>query len=133
MDHLVADPQWLLTVVEAPLIAALVWILHSLRRTLPDPLQGEPGASPPPPERGSETVAALSRAREELAAFKLEVARTYVPLSLIRDVDSRLSRQLLRIEAKLDEVARTAAAAAGAITGQALGRDEPRHGPDTLP
>ncbi len=61
---------------------------------------------------------ALSRAREELAAFKLEVARTYVPLSLIRDVDSRLSRQLLRIEAKLDEVARTAAAA-GAIAGHA--------------
>jgi hypothetical protein len=46
MDHLVADPQWLLTVVEAPLIAALVWILHSLRRTLPDPLQRPPALPP---------------------------------------------------------------------------------------
>jgi hypothetical protein len=105
IDNILAfDPQLLLTAVEAPLVALLAWLLHSLRRALPDPLHTEPGAAP-------DAASALSRAREELAAFKLEVARTYVPLSLIRDVDSRLSRQLLRIEAKLDEVARQAAAA----------------------
>ncbi|MEI6162156.1 MAG: hypothetical protein WCP77_20155, partial [Roseococcus sp.] len=48
----------------------------------------------------------LSRTRDELAAFKLEVARTYVPLSLIRDVDRRLSEQLLRIEDKLENIRR---------------------------
>ena len=41
-----------------------------------------------------------------IAEFKLDVARTYVPLSLIRDVDRRLSQALLRIEEKLDEAAR---------------------------
>ena len=49
---------------------------------------------------------AVSRARDELAEFKLEVARTYVPLSLIRDVDQRLSSHLLRIEGKLEGLRR---------------------------
>ena len=49
---------------------------------------------------------AVSRARDELAEFKLEVARTYVPLSLIRDVDQRLSSHLLRIEGKLEGLGR---------------------------
>ena len=53
--------------------------------------------------RGSEAV---SRARDELAEFKLEVARTYVQLSLIRDVDQRLSSHLLRIESKLEGLRR---------------------------
>lgn len=39
---------------------------------------------------------------DDLAAFKLEVARTYVPLSLIRDMDRRLSQHLLRIEGKIE-------------------------------
>jgi hypothetical protein len=50
---------------------------------------------------------AVSRARDELAEFKLEVARTYVPLSLIRDVDQRLSSHLLRIEGKLEGLRRS--------------------------
>ena len=48
----------------------------------------------------------VTRTRDELAEFKLEVARAYVPLSLIRDVDRRLSQHLLRIEEKLEEVKR---------------------------
>ena len=48
----------------------------------------------------------MSRTRDELAEFKLEVARTYVPLSLIRDVDQRLSSHLLRIEGKLEGLRR---------------------------
>jgi hypothetical protein len=45
------------------------------------------------------------------------VARSYVPLSLIRDLDARLSLQLVRIEEKLEEVSRAATAAA-AVSGQ---------------
>ena len=49
---------------------------------------------------------AVGRTRQDQADFKPEVARTYVPLSLIRDVDRRLSQHLLRIEEKLEEVKR---------------------------
>ena len=48
----------------------------------------------------------MSRTREDLADFKLEVARTYVPLSLIRDLDQRVSSHLLRIEGKLEGLRR---------------------------
>ncbi|MGG5812461.1 hypothetical protein [Falsiroseomonas sp. CW058] len=92
---------------DAPLALALLWMVVQLRRDLAarqDPPPSAPGAPP----------------RDELAEFKLEVARTYVPLSLIRDLDSRLSLQLIRIEEKLDEVSR-AATAAQAVSGHALG------------
>jgi hypothetical protein len=45
----------------------------------------------------------------------LEVARTYVPLSLIRDLDRRISDHLVRIEEKLEDVSRTGIAAAQAV------------------
>ncbi|WP_159996632.1 hypothetical protein [Roseomonas sp. 18066] len=111
------EPQNLATtlaaVAQTPMLALLFWMMHGLRRHLHD----RPEEAAPPPDAG-----ALSRTRDELAAFKLEVARTYVPLSLIRDVDQRLSRQLLRIEEKLDAVARAATAA------QALQAAQPMRG-----
>jgi hypothetical protein len=97
-------PQILNALADAPLAALMLWMLHNLRREL----QQRPEAPPP-----------AAPSRNELADFKLEVARTYVPLSLIRDLDSRLSLQLLRIEEKLDEVSR-AATTATAIAGQAM-------------
>jgi hypothetical protein len=99
------EPQTLATtltaVAQAPVLALLFWMMHGLRRQLHDR----------PEEAAAPDSGALARTRDELAAFKLEVARTYVPLSLIRDVDQRLSRQLLRIEEKLDAVARAATVA----------------------
>jgi hypothetical protein len=90
------DLAWWVTAVEAPIVGALFWMIHGLRRDIDERIsRGD--------QRDSE---ALHRTREDLAEFKLEVARTYVPLSLIREVDRRLSQQLLRIEEKLDEVAR---------------------------
>ena len=86
------EPTWWITAVEAPIVAALFWMIHGLRRDLHERIDRSD-------ERESEAV---SRTREDLSEFKLEVARTYVPLSLIRDVDRRLSGHLLRIEAKLD-------------------------------
>lgn len=92
------DPSWWITAVEAPILGALFYMLHGLRKDLHDRI-----------DRGSERESdALHRTRDDLAEFKLEVARTYVPLSLIRDVDRRLSQHLLRIEQKLEEVARDA-------------------------
>ncbi len=92
------DPAflWWIMIVEAPMIASLYWFLHTIKRDLDRPtLKGD-----------SQLSDALSRTRDELAGFKLEVARTYVPLSLIRDVDRRLTEHLLRIEEKLEDVRR---------------------------
>ncbi|WP_159349964.1 hypothetical protein [Roseomonas harenae] len=99
------DPQWIAAAVETPFMAVLAWMLHSLRRSI---AQGE--AHQPEREAAdhSQQQAALERTRDDLAAFKLEVARTYVPLSLIRDVDGRLTAHLIRIEQKLDEATRAA-------------------------
>lgn len=97
------DTQVLTQLAQTPLVAAMIWLIYMLRRELAERLAPrEPG---PPPD-------ALARTREDLSAFKVEVARTYVPLSLIRDVDQRLTQHLLRIEEKLDEVSRSAAATA---------------------
>jgi hypothetical protein len=95
------ETTWWITAVEAPIVAALFWMIHGLRKDLHDRIDRSD-------ERENEAV---GRTREDLAAFKLEVARTYVPLSLIREVDRRLSAQLLRIEEKLEAVGRAAAAA----------------------
>ena len=100
-------PQLLAAAADAPLAMLVLWMIHMLRRELQARQDPPPAAPPPHP------------ARDDLTEFKLEVARTYVPLSLIRDLDSRLSLHLVRIEEKLDEVSRAATAAA-AISGQAI-------------
>ena len=43
--------------------------------------------------------------REGLAAFKLEVAKTYASVTEMRELEARLVGHLLRIEAKLDSTA----------------------------
>jgi hypothetical protein len=102
---------------DAPMALALLWIVLHLRRD--QAAREVPPAPPADAGRGAEA------AREELAAFKLEVARTYVPLSLIRDLDARLTQQLARLEEKLDEVSRAATAAAAVsghrVSGRSIG------------
>lgn len=44
--------------------------------------------------------------REALAEFKLHVAKNYVPVTYLKDVETRLTDHLLRIEKKLDETGR---------------------------
>lgn len=100
-------PALVSALADAPLALVLLWLVVQLRRDLA--ARPEPPHATPPPSSDS--------AREELSAFKLEVARTYVPLSLIRDLDARLTRQLGRLEEKLDEVSRAATAAA-AVSAQ---------------
>jgi hypothetical protein len=94
MEPFPADLAGWLDALEAPVIAALFWMLHAFRRDFDKRV-----------EHGDLRVAGgLERTREDLAGFKLEVARTYVPLSVIRDVDQRLSEQLRRIEDRLEEM-----------------------------
>ncbi len=90
------EATWWITAVEAPIVAALFWMVHGLRKDLLERIDRSD-------QRESDVV---TRTRDELANFKLEVARTYVPLSLIRDVDRRLSQHLLRIEEKIEEMNR---------------------------
>lgn len=118
MNPLDLEPQALATAAQAPALVLLAWVLRGFRRG------GEDRACEPEPPRPDHD--ALARTRDELAAFKLEVARTYVPLSLIRDVDQRLSRQLLRIEEKLDAATRAATAAAALQSAQRGWRSEDR-------
>jgi len=103
-------PPIVAALADAPLALVLVWMLFNLRREVASRAEPPPVAPPAAPP---------DSAREELAAFKLEVARTYVPLSLIRDLDARLTQQLARLEEKLDEVSRAATAAA-ALSAQHL-------------
>ncbi|PHK95872.1 hypothetical protein CR162_05915 [Pseudoroseomonas rhizosphaerae] len=127
MNPLDLEPQTLATAAQAPILVLLAWMLRGLRRGAEERC-GEDAARPDPgaPPRMRHDPDALSRTRDELAAFKLEVARTYVPLSLIRDVDQRLSRQLLRIEEKLDAATRAATAAAALQSAQRGWRSEDR-------
>ena len=90
------EPTWWISVIEVPVVAALFRMMYSLKQDNKNRI-----------ERGdTRDSEAVSRARDELAEFKLEVARTHVPLSLIRDVDQRLSSHLLRIEGKLEGLRR---------------------------
>jgi len=96
MDPINPSSLLWINAAQAPVIAGLYWLLHGIKRDLDKRI-----------DRGDlRQHDGLSRTRDELAAFKLEVARTYVPLSLIRDVDRRLSEQLLRIETKLEDLRR---------------------------
>ena len=96
MDPVNPNSLLWISAAQTPALAGLYWLLHALRRDLDSRI-----------EVGDlRQLDGLSRTRDELAAFKLEVARTYVPLSLIRDVDRRLSEQLLRIETKLEQLRR---------------------------
>ena len=90
------EPTWWISVIEVPVVAALFRMIYMIKQDIQSRI-----------ERGdTRDSEAVNRARDELAEFKLEVARTYVPLSLIRDVDQRLSSHLLRIEGKLEGLRR---------------------------
>ena len=107
-------PSVVAALADAPLAIVLMWMVAQLRRDL----HARPDAGAlPQAGGGAEAGRAVQAARDELSAFKLEVARTYVPLSVIRDLDARLTRQLGRLEEKLDEVSRAATAAA-AVSGR---------------
>lgn len=75
------DLVWWATAVELPALAGLFWLM----------LRGR-----------AELEAEADRLREDLSAFKLDVARSYASTAALKDVERRLTEHLVRIEAKLD-------------------------------
>ncbi|MFM2044455.1 MAG: hypothetical protein RLY86_3031 [Pseudomonadota bacterium] len=81
-----------ITAVELPALAGLFWMIHHLRTDTDQALERLRGT----------TEATAVQMRESLAAYKLEVAKTYASITALKEVEQRLTAHLLRIEAKLD-------------------------------
>jgi hypothetical protein len=89
------DLIWWITAIELPVLAGLftlIWRTQNEAQSACDDLQNQM-------ERRCEQL------REALAAFKLEVAKTYASQTDLRELEGRLVNHLLRIESKLDATA----------------------------
>ena len=99
------DLLWWISVVEVPALGGLLWLILRTRR------EAESGAR----QVRQWCEEAVSEMREGLAHHRLDVAKNYVSVPQLKDVERRLTGHLLRIEAKLDQLgfARPAAGATG--------------------
>lgn len=89
------DLIWWITAIDLPALGGLFWLIWRTRK------ESEHAVS-----RLREVVEARNaQMREALAAFKLEVAKSYASIGDLKDVEGRLVSHLLRIEAKLDSTA----------------------------
>lgn len=88
------DFTWWVSVIEIPLLAALFKMMWDIKKDLMARIE----------QMDLRHAESTGRLRDDLAAFKLEVARGYVPMQMMRETDRRLSMQLMRIEEKLDAV-----------------------------
>ncbi|PKR56047.1 hypothetical protein COO20_02225 [Thalassospira marina] len=86
------DLGWWLTMVEVPALAGLFWLIWRSRAEFQRNLDQHSRIS----QRDAQEN------RDALAAFKLDVARNYVSIPYLKDVERRLTGHLLRIEAKLE-------------------------------
>ena len=80
MTCVLNDLTWWISAIEIPVMGALFGLICGLYRE-------------------------NARMGETIAAFKLDVARTYAPGAHVRELEQRLTSHLLRIEAKLDSTA----------------------------
>lgn len=90
--HETLDVVWWITAVELPVMGGLFWLIVRLRKDAQDAVESL--------RLRAET--ASTQVRESLAAYKLEVAKTYVSVGTLKDVEKRLTDHLLRIEHKLE-------------------------------
>jgi hypothetical protein len=88
------DISWWVSVIEIPMLAALFKLMWDIKKDLTQKIE----------QMDLRHAESTGRLRDDLAAFKLEVARGYVPMQMMRETDRRLSMQLMRIEEKLDTV-----------------------------
>lgn len=88
------DLSWWISVIEIPMLAALFKLMWDIKKDLMARIE----------QMDMRHTESAARLRDDLAAFKLEVARGYVPMQMMRETDRRLSMQLMRIEEKLDLV-----------------------------
>ncbi|WP_029009192.1 hypothetical protein [Azospirillum halopraeferens] len=86
------DVVWWITAVELPAMAGLFWLIMRLRRDADEAVDA----------LRARTETERAQVLENLAAYKLEVAKTYVSVGTLRDVEKRLTDHLLRIEHKLE-------------------------------
>ncbi|MDP2697574.1 hypothetical protein [Thalassospira sp.] len=86
------DVMWWISAVEIPAVAGLFWLNWRLRGELSGRLEA----------LRDSTGADIAACREGLVAFRLDVARNYVSIPYLKDIENRLTAHLLRIEAKLD-------------------------------
>jgi hypothetical protein len=88
------DIGWWITAIELPALGglfALTW-------------RGRQEFDARADELGRKLDNGLAQAREALAAYKLEVAKSYATTGCLKDVETRLTEHLVRIEGKLDAV-----------------------------
>lgn len=95
MSFLSHDLIWWITAFELPAMAGLLVFIWRTRREADQA------------HRHLREVidTRSSQLRDALAAFKLEVAKSYASISDMRELETRLVGHLLRIEAKLDTTA----------------------------
>lgn len=86
------DFIWWITAVELPALAGLFWIGWRNHRALQDELD----------EVRHAAEVGLAHMRQNLDAYKLDVAKSYASISYLKDVEERLTGHLIRIEEKLD-------------------------------
>ena len=94
MEHTGLDLSWWITAVELPALGGLFVLLW----------RGRAEADSRMDDLDHKVDVAASQMREALAAYKLEVAKTYATTGTLKDVERRLTEHLVRIEAKLDAV-----------------------------
>lgn len=88
------DLVWWITVVELPALGGLLLMIWRNKRETYDSIDALRTAL----DRD------LKRTREELAAYKVEVAQNYASIPALRDTEGRLTDHLVRIEKKLDHL-----------------------------
>lgn len=86
------DLMWWITAVELPALAGLFWLEWRNWRAAQDEIDDVRHA----------TEVGLSHLRQNLDAYKLDVAKNYASISYLKDVEERLTGHLIRIEEKLD-------------------------------
>jgi hypothetical protein len=94
VDRWTIDLAWWVTAVDLPALGGLFALMWRGRSELDARMD----------EIDHKVDVAGSQSREALAAYKLEVAKTYATTGTLKDVERRLTEHLVRIEAKLDAV-----------------------------
>lgn len=89
------DLIWWIGAVELPMLGGLFWLIWRTRKESEDSL------------RHLREIVDTRNAqlRDALAAFKLEVAKSYASITDMKELEARLVSHLLRIETKLDTTA----------------------------
>lgn len=88
------DILWWISVVELPVLTGLFWLIWRTRQ------EGERRLA----DAEATARALADDVRADLAAYKVEVAKTYASVAYLNSVEKRLIEHLLRIEGKLDRM-----------------------------